>query len=130
MRSASSARWRDNCPGAGLRRGLRAMYFLLANVAKRFSMLKYGLAIILIFIGVKMLLLDVVHLPVGYSLGVVASILALTLIIPVLSRPQILKTLNSLKLVDPKNKIKIIRKSFPKRIFFSPTLGSRRVYPH
>lgn len=61
--------------------GLRAMYFLLANVAERFSMLKYGLAIILIFIGAKMLLLDVVHIPVGYSLGVVASILALTLII-------------------------------------------------
>lgn len=61
--------------------GLRAMYFLLANVAERFSMLKYGLAIILIFIGAKMLLLDVVHIPVGISLGVVATILALTLII-------------------------------------------------
>lgn len=61
--------------------GLRAMYFLLANVAERFSMLKYGLAVILIFIGAKMLLLDVVHIPVGISLGVVAGILALTLII-------------------------------------------------
>ncbi|WP_304412044.1 TerC family protein [Serratia sp. M24T3] len=61
--------------------GLRAMYFLLANVAERFSMLKYGLAVILIFIGAKMLLLDLVHIPVGISLGVVASILALTLII-------------------------------------------------
>jgi TerC family integral membrane protein len=61
--------------------GLRAMYFLLANVAERFSMLKYGLAVILIFIGTKMLLLDVIHIPVGISLGVVASILALTLII-------------------------------------------------
>ncbi|WP_322745957.1 TerC family protein [Rouxiella badensis] len=61
--------------------GLRAMYFLLANVAERFSMLKYGLAVILIFIGAKMLLLDVIHIPVGISLGVVASILALTLII-------------------------------------------------
>lgn len=61
--------------------GLRAMYFLLANVAERFSMLKYGLAVILIFIGAKMLLLDLIHIPVGISLGVVASILALTLII-------------------------------------------------
>jgi len=61
--------------------GLRAMYFLLANVAERFSMLKYGLAVILVFIGAKMLLLDLIHIPVGISLGVVASILALTLII-------------------------------------------------
>lgn len=61
--------------------GLRAMYFLLANVAERFSMLKYGLALILVFIGAKMLLLDVVHIPVAISLAVVATILALTLII-------------------------------------------------
>lgn len=51
-----------------------AMYFLLAGVAERFSMLKYGLAVILIFIGIKMLLLDVFHIPVGVSLGVIASI--------------------------------------------------------
>ncbi|WP_439897742.1 TerC family protein, partial [Escherichia coli] len=36
--------------------GLRAMYFLLANVAERFSMLKYGLSVILVFIGIKMLI--------------------------------------------------------------------------
>jgi TerC family integral membrane protein len=61
--------------------GLRAMYFLLAGVAERFSMLKYGLAVILIFIGIKMLLLDVFHIPVGISLGVIASILIITLLI-------------------------------------------------
>ena len=61
--------------------GLRAMYFLLAGVAERFSMLKYGLAVILIFIGIKMLLLDVFHIPVGVSLGVIASILIITLLI-------------------------------------------------
>ena len=38
--------------------GLRAMYFLLAGVAERFSMLKYGLAVILVFIGIKMLIVD------------------------------------------------------------------------
>ena len=61
--------------------GLRAMYFLLAGVAERFSMLKYGLAVILIFIGIKMLLLDVFHIPVGISLGVIASILIIALLI-------------------------------------------------
>jgi len=61
--------------------GLRAMYFLLAGVAERFSMLKYGLSLILVFIGVKMLIVDWVHIPIGMSLGVVGSILALTLII-------------------------------------------------
>ncbi len=63
--------------------GLRAMYFLLAGVAERFSMLKYGLAVILIFIGIKMLLLDVFHIPVGISLGVIATILVGTLLINV-----------------------------------------------
>lgn len=61
--------------------GLRAMYFLLANVAERFSMLKYGLAVVLVFIGAKMLLVDIYHIPVAISLGVVGGILAITLII-------------------------------------------------
>ncbi len=61
--------------------GLRAMYFLLANVAERFSMLKYGLSVIPVFIGIKMLIIDFFHIPIGVSLGVVASILTLTLLI-------------------------------------------------
>ncbi|HDT6528862.1 TPA: TerC family protein [Raoultella ornithinolytica] len=61
--------------------GLRAMYFLLAGVAERFSMLKYGLSIILVFIGIKMLIVDFYHIPIGASLGVVGGILALTLLI-------------------------------------------------
>jgi tellurite resistance protein TerC len=56
--------------------GLRAMYFLLADMADRFSLLKYGLAIVLIFIGVKMLLIDVYKIPVGFSLAVVGVIIA------------------------------------------------------
>jgi tellurite resistance protein TerC len=55
--------------------GLRAMYFLLADMAKQFHLLKYGLAVILMFIGVKMLLLDVYKIPVGIALGIVALIL-------------------------------------------------------
>ena len=55
--------------------GLRSMYFLLADAADRFSLLKYGLAIVLMFIGVKMILIDVYKIPVGFSLAVVAVIL-------------------------------------------------------
>ena len=61
--------------------GLRAMYFLLAGVAERFSMLKYGLSVILVFIGIKMLIVDFFHIPIAISLGVVGGILALTLLI-------------------------------------------------
>ncbi len=61
--------------------GLRAMYFLLAGVAERFSMLKYGLSVIPVFIGVKMLIVDFYHIPVAISLGVVGGILAVTLLI-------------------------------------------------
>ena len=61
--------------------GLRAMYFLLAGVAERFSMLKYVLSVILVFIGVKMLIVDFYHIPVAISLGVVGGILAVTLLI-------------------------------------------------
>jgi len=56
--------------------GLRSMYFLLAHVVYRFVYLQTGLAVILSYIGVKMLLLDVVHIPTPVSLGVVLSILA------------------------------------------------------
>ena len=61
--------------------GLRAMYFLLAGVAERFSMLKYGLSVILVFIGIKMLIVDFYHIPIAISLGIVFGILALTLVI-------------------------------------------------
>ena len=55
--------------------GLRAMYFLLADMAQRFHLLKYGLALVLMLIGVKMLLLDVYKIPVAIALGSVAFIL-------------------------------------------------------
>lgn len=61
--------------------GLRAMYFLLADFAGRFSLLKYGLAAVLMFIGGKMLLLDVVKIPVGVSLGVVALLIAASVLL-------------------------------------------------
>ncbi|MDD2608441.1 MAG: TerC family protein [Giesbergeria sp.] len=61
--------------------GLRAMYFLMADMADRFSLLKYGLALVLMFIGVKMLLLDVYPIPVAVSLGVVAAIIGTSVVL-------------------------------------------------
>lgn len=61
--------------------GLRAMYFLLADFAGRFSLLKYGLAAVLMFIGGKMLLIDVVKIPVGISLGVVALLITISVVL-------------------------------------------------
>ena len=58
--------------------GLRAMFFLLAGMADRFHLLPYGLAVVLIFIGIKMLLVDVYKIPVPWALGTVALILAVT----------------------------------------------------
>ena len=51
--------------------GLRAMYFLLADFAERFIFLKYGLAFVLSFIGIKMLIMHWVHIPISISLSVV-----------------------------------------------------------
>jgi tellurite resistance protein TerC len=60
--------------------GLRAMYFLLAAVASKFHLLTYGLAVVLVFIGSKMVLIDVVKIPVLVSLGVVVAVLAITML--------------------------------------------------
>jgi tellurite resistance protein TerC len=60
--------------------GLRAMFFLLQAAASRFHLLNYGLAVILVFIGTKMCLIDIYKIPVAVSLGVVISILAITMI--------------------------------------------------
>lgn len=56
--------------------GLRALYFLLVDVADRFHLLKYGLAMVLTFIGVKMLIMPWYHIPVQASLAVVATLIA------------------------------------------------------
>lgn len=56
--------------------GLRAMYFMLAEIAERFHLLKYGLAMVLVFVGAKMLIVDFYKIPVGLSLGIVALIIA------------------------------------------------------
>ena len=68
--------------------GLRAMYFLLAAVADKFHLLNYGLAVILVFIGTKMCLIDIYKIPVAVSLGVVIGILAITMVLSVRSAPR------------------------------------------
>lgn len=60
--------------------GLRAMYFLLADLKDRFHLLTYGLGVILVFVGTKMLIVDWIKIPVGISLGVVGAILAISMI--------------------------------------------------
>ena len=67
--------------------GLRAMFFLLQGMADRFHLLPYGLALVLMFIGAKMLLIDVYKIPIGISLGVVAATIATTIALSLLRPP-------------------------------------------
>lgn len=60
--------------------GLRALYFLLANVMDKFEYLKYGLSAVLTFVGIKMVIVDFYKIPVGVSLGIVAGILTLSIL--------------------------------------------------
>ncbi|MFZ5484780.1 MAG: TerC family protein [Pseudomonadota bacterium] len=55
--------------------GLRSLYFLLADMNDRFHLLKYGLAMVLVFVGTKMLIVDFYKVPIGLALGIVALIL-------------------------------------------------------
>jgi tellurite resistance protein TerC len=56
--------------------GLRALFFALAGLLAQFHLLAYALAAILVFVGAKMLLIDVLHVPIAISLGVIAGLLA------------------------------------------------------
>ena len=72
--------------------GLRALYFLLSSIMEMFRFLHYGLSVILVFVGAKMLFTDFIHLHVLAELLIVAGILAvaitLSLLIPDRSRPS------------------------------------------
>ncbi len=59
--------------------GLRALYFLLADLRDRFDYLHQGLAVILAFVGIKMLLTEVWHIPTFASLGVIAIVLTVSI---------------------------------------------------
>jgi tellurite resistance protein TerC len=66
--------------------GLRALYFALAGFMRLFHLLHYGLALILVFVGVKMLIADLYKIPIGISLGVVAGILTVSIVASVVQR--------------------------------------------
>jgi tellurite resistance protein TerC len=64
--------------------GLRTMYFAIAGMMRMFAYLKYGLSAILVFVGVKMIMDSYFHIPVGISLGVVVSLLGLSVLASIL----------------------------------------------
>jgi tellurite resistance protein TerC len=68
--------------------GLRSLYFLLARAITKFTHLKLGLSFVLIFVGAKMLLADVYELPIVASLGIIAAILATSIVTSLLRRPR------------------------------------------
>jgi tellurite resistance protein TerC len=68
--------------------GLRSLYFALAGVMAKFHHLHYGLSAILVFVGLKMLLVDFIKVPIGVSLGVIAAILAVSVIVSLLRKPD------------------------------------------
>jgi tellurite resistance protein TerC len=61
--------------------GLRALYFLLADMADRFHLLKYGLAVVLIFVGTKMLIVEWFKVPVAISLAVIIAVLGISILL-------------------------------------------------
>ena len=67
--------------------GLRSLYFLLAGVITKFAYLKVGLSFVLIFVGAKMLLVDVYKIPIAASLGAIAGILAVSIMVSLLKSP-------------------------------------------
>ncbi len=68
--------------------GLRSLYFALAGFMRMFHYLNYGLAVILAFIGVKMTMADIYHMPTQLALGVIAGVLAVSILASVLWKPQ------------------------------------------
>ena len=60
--------------------GLRSLYFLLSGMAGKFPYLKYGISVILFFVGIKMLLSHYIHVPIVMSLGVIVGILTLSIL--------------------------------------------------
>jgi len=71
--------------------GLRALYFLMADVADRFHLLKYGLAMVLTFIGAKMLITPWYHMPVQASLAIVAVLIGSSVIASLIATRKVAK---------------------------------------
>ena len=71
--------------------GLRALYFLLADMAERFHLLKFGLAVVLMFVGTKMLIVEWFKIPVAVSLGVIAAVIGTSILLSLLATRKKLK---------------------------------------
>ena len=72
--------------------GLRSLYFLLAGVIHQFHYLKTGLAFVLAFVGVKMMIVDIYKIPIGVSLAVIAVLIGGAIVVSLLWPPQREKT--------------------------------------
>lgn len=70
--------------------GLRSLYFVLAGMVHKFHYLKLGLSVVLTFVGIKMVLLDIYKIPTALSLGVIATVLTISILASLL-RPQAAK---------------------------------------
>jgi tellurite resistance protein TerC len=68
--------------------GLRALYFALAGIMRLFHYLPYGLSLILVFVGIKMLLVDIYKIPIGIALGTVAAVLVISVIASIVYPPK------------------------------------------
>ena len=68
--------------------GLRALFFALAGIIRLFHYLPYGLSLILVFVGIKMLLVDIYKIPISMALGTVAAVLMLSVVTSVLFPPK------------------------------------------
>lgn len=68
--------------------GLRSMYFLLAGVVHKFVYLKYGLSLVLVFVGAKMMLIDVFKVPTAVSLAVIATVIGGSIALSLLRPPR------------------------------------------
>src|SRR3990172_7750948 len=68
--------------------GLRSLYFVVAGFMQMFAYLKYGLAAILVFVGIKMLAAEVVEIPVSLALGVVGLLLAISIVASLVGAPR------------------------------------------
>jgi len=77
--------------------GLRSMYFLLSGIVHRFVYLQYGLAVILVFVGSKMVAADFIHVPTLVSLGVIILALGVSIVASLLRSPRTVKVIATRK---------------------------------
>jgi tellurite resistance protein TerC len=68
--------------------GLRALFFALAGIIRLFHYLPYGLSLILVFVGIKMLLVDIYKIPISMALGTVAAVLVISVIASIIFPPK------------------------------------------